>query len=221
LNRRNIWKWVLAALGLTAVTLLLTVSLLDFSRRLVVVPVSYVSWLAKNILSSTHQAFFWLALLLLVGVLIGKSLRGRYIPLTEVSPPEGRTPKNSRLVFWLIQLFYRDETSQGRFADFLDRLVLDILTYAYSLPVRSIEQRLKTGEIALPPEIIDFFQKRQSQERKRNSFQKLWRQIILYIRDLFPQKTASNPDAARDVELEHILTYLEDQLEIHHDHSHL
>jgi hypothetical protein len=219
--RRNIWKWVLTGLGLLVITLILTWVLLDFTRRLVVVPVSYVSWLAKNIISSTHQVFFWVALLLLVGVLIGKSFRGRYIPPSEASPPESRTPKNSRLSFWLIQLYYRDETSQGRFADFLDRLVLDILTYAYRLPVRSIEQRLKTGEIEIPPSVVDFFQKRQSHDRNQNAIQKIWRQLILYFRELFPQKTASNPDAARDVELESILSYIEEQLEIHHDNSHL
>ncbi len=220
MKRKDIWKWVLAGMALAVVVFFLTVSLLDFSRRLVVVPVSYVSWLVKNMFSSTHQAFFWLALLLLVGALIGKSFRGRYIPPAEVSVPKSRTPKTSRLTFWLIQLFYRDETSQGRFADFLDRLLMDVLTYTYSLPVRSVEQRIKTGEINLPPSVIDFFQKRLMQERKRNPIQKLWRKFKLYIRDLSPQKSASNPDANRDVELESTLTYLEDQLEIHHDHSH-
>ncbi len=154
-------------------------------------------------------------------MLIGKSFRGRYIPPAEVSTPESRTPKNSRLSFWLIQLFYRDETSQGRFSDFLDRLMMDVLTYAYNLPVRSVEQRLKTGEIEVPPGVIDFFQKRQAQERKRKKLERAWRQFNLFIRDLFPRKAASNPDATKDVELERILTYLEDQLEIHHDHSHL
>jgi hypothetical protein len=220
MNRRNTLKWILITLGVMTIIFLLTWSLLDFSRRLVVVPVSYVSWLVKNIINSTHQFFFWLALLLLVGVLIGKSFRGRYIPPPEGHTPESRSPKNSRLSFWLIQLFYRGEITQVRFSDFIDRLMLDVLTYAYGLPVRSIEQRLETGEIVLPPEVIEYFQKRQSLVNNRNPLQKLWRKLTLFFRDLLPKKSASNPAAIRDFELESILTYLEDQLEIHHDHSH-
>jgi hypothetical protein len=221
LKRNDVWKWILAGLALLVVVFLLTLSLLDFSRRLVVVPVAYISWLVKNLIDSTHQIFFWIALLLLVGVLIGKSFRGRYIPPSEVSNPESRTPKTSRLTFWLIQLFYRDGTSQGRFADFLDRLVMDVLTYAYSLPLRSLEQRLKSGDISLPPELVALLQRRQFQARRQGFIQKSWRQLVIFFRELFPQKSTSNPDALRDVELESILSYMEEQLEIHHDHSHL
>jgi len=241
-DRRRIWLWALAGILAIPIVVGLAWVLQDFARRLVVIPASYVVWLFGLFIESTPQFFFWIALLVLSSVLIAKSFSGRPKELDDQPVIRQQAPRRSRMGFWMVQLYHRSEFSRGRLADFVDRLAVDVLSYAYHIPGWLVEKMLVEGEIDAPQELLEVVRARKDalpgRSRQpapvrflRETFTRIKRFIRKPISRPISLQTGSSPkrspkrsDSALyqgnlDHDLEEIIKYLEDQLEIQHDNE--
>ena len=68
------WRRWLALLGLIVIAALLAFPLRGLVNQLIIVPLAYILWLLKLLYLSMHQAFWWLALVLAVLIILGRSL---------------------------------------------------------------------------------------------------------------------------------------------------
>jgi hypothetical protein len=221
-QRKKVVTWVLVGLALVPLVILMAWSIQDFSRTIIVLPASQILWMMRQLFDSTPQIFFWLALMILVGVLIGKSFSKPEVDIKDETPRDPLVPRRSRVNFWLLQLYHQDEYHQTRLVEFVDRLAIDVLTYVHRLPSWQIEQRLVNGEIEIPPTLNTFLKLKQQSLYSRRIPSMLWLKSIWVRVKSFFQKTP--PDTAvspRDYEMGVVLDYLEKQLEIHHDSTHL
>jgi hypothetical protein len=214
--KANIWKILLAVLILIPVLLVLTWNLQDIARRLVVVPGSYVIWLFGRLLESTPQFFIWIALITVMGILIGRSLSTRTPSYQEPSFRETGPARRSRLRFWINQLNQRSEFSRSRLAEFVDRLILDVLTYTYHQSTWQVEKRLIDGDIPAPDELVEFLKiRKQLPGLQASRPQEIISDLFFFLKNRFSKKPAGTVKHQLNQELEIILDYLEDQLEIH------
>ncbi len=221
-ERKDLWKLVAAGLFIIPVIVVLAWFLQDFTRRVIVLPASQLIWLFDLLIDSTPQVVFWIALLVIAGILIGKSFSKPTVLGQEPPGKETRSIKRSRVAFWFFQLSHHDKYFQGRLIDDVDRLAVDILTYSYRLPVWQIEKRLEIGEIDVPIELNTFLQERKQNQSINQSASLGWlRNIWFRIRIFFRREPINATYASNNPDLEAILDYLEKELEIHYDHTHL
>ncbi len=224
--------------------LALTWLLQDTARRLVVVPGSYLLWLMGLFIESTPQVIFWIALLVIAGVLVTRSLTGRPRELNEQPLVVKEGTRRSRLAFWMTQLnqqheFSRSEFSRGRLADFIDRLAVDVLSYNYRIPAFRVHQMLENGEIEAPAEMLELIEIHNLAPQHQEPAPLLQlRSLLNRISDFVRQYTSSPAAVLRenadvdpetripgsdtgslDLELEVTLSFLEKQLEIHNDNE--
>jgi hypothetical protein len=152
-------RWLLLLIpALLLAALLVTLALQGLVRQAIVLPLSYLFWLADLLVSSVPQGTFW-ALLLAVGVYItAKSLFGRQRrrSFARLTPPEETDrPEPSRLHQ---RLYYLQQLSNSSFAREkiafeLRRLIIEILAYQERESTAEIERRVHDGTLAAPPEV--------------------------------------------------------------------
>jgi hypothetical protein len=216
----GIIKWVLA--GLICIPLLLTFAwfMQGFVRQVIVIPGSYLLHIIKLLFEATPQILFWFALLIFVFVLILKSFSHRSVKREQNEEQSLRSPRRSRVGFWLIQLNQRNGRAQHRFGEFIERLTLDVLNFTYRMPHWQIERRLENGEIEVPAELKTFLHARRYSMTPfpvrllQNSWQWLARRIKR------PPQAGTVTDKSSDPELEIAIDFLEHQLEIQNDPDH-
>ena len=84
-----IWRRRLVILGVLIIGALLAFPLRGLVNQLVVIPLAYVLWLLGLLYLSLHQAFWWVAVILVVLIILGRSLLPeikfvkKHIPLTR------------------------------------------------------------------------------------------------------------------------------------------
>lgn len=219
--RENTWKGVLAALIIIPVVMFLTWIFQDIARRMVVLPASYVVWLFGRLLDSTPQFFIWITLIFVMGILIGKSLSTRSATNRETPSAEKKPVRRSRLKYWLVQLNQQSEFSRSRLIESVDRLALDVLTYTYQSPTWQVEKRLLDDEIDAPRELVTFIKmRRKSPNYQAFTMAEFIKNLLNYARDRLTKKRAMIQRPETNRELEMILEYLEDELEIPHGNKH-
>lgn len=220
--RKTVITWFLVGLALVPLVILMAWSIQDFSRTIIVLPSSQILWMMRQVIDSTPQIFFWLALMILVGVLIGKSFSKPEVEIKEETPKDALVPRRSRVNFWLLQLYHQDEYYQTRLVEFVDRLAVDVLTYVHRLPPWQIEQQLVNGEIEIPSSMNTFLKLNQQSPYSRRNSSMVWLKLIwIRVKSLFRKTPPDTTVSPRDYEMGVILDYLEKQLEIHHDSTHL
>ena len=69
-----IWRRWLVVLGVFSVGALLAFPLRGLVNQLVIIPLAYLLWLLGLLYHSLHQAFWWVAVILVVLIILGRSL---------------------------------------------------------------------------------------------------------------------------------------------------
>lgn len=212
---RRLLILLLAALLPLAVGLML--SLRDFVREAILVPLSYLFWIADLLIRSTPQALFW-ALLVITGLII--AVRSLYVvspPPEKVGELETRATRRQRVGFWTFQMhMLRQGVARARFADFLSRLGLEVLAFREQITPVEAEARLQNGEFDAP-EILAFLRiRRMVPSEGFGLLPRLVEWLGEWKNRLLGQRNGALASSAED-ELRRTVEYLEDQLEVKHD----
>jgi hypothetical protein len=202
---KRFWWAPLAGLPLIV---LLMLSLRDFVRDVLALPLSYTLWFIGLIGKSIPQIWFWTGLLAVVLIIAMRSLsRERRPPPT--TPPQSTRAPLGRITVWTerISMLLKGKYSRQRFGYFIGKLILDVLSHEERLSLRDVERRLEQGELDLPPAVRDYLFSRLKPgiTGTRPSF-RVWLKRLLGL-----EKPLT---AQLDAELESIIKFLEDQLEV-------
>ena len=153
------WRRLLAALGILVIAALLAFPLRETVYQLVVIPLAYVGWLLKLLYLSLSQGVWWLLVVLVVILLIGRSL------LPELSP--GRksiiyTKAERGSVEALASAFSKRERGiyfKWLVANRLGKLAYQILLQREHGKPRSVFAPLTAAGWDAPPEIQEYLEK--------------------------------------------------------------
>jgi hypothetical protein len=201
---------ILLALGIP-LTLLLMFALRGMAYHLIVVPILYSLWLAKFLFDALPQPLFWILFLLLMLRLAWRSLRPpkqtlHHSQLPEVSTPEGR------LMVWLQRLALAESGNYSKWgvARHIVQLTAETLAYREQISVTQARQRLRRGEFDAPAEVQAYIKAGLLSQAPHSLtfFGKLMQRLGLRE----PQDLPS-----LDLDLDYLIAYLEEQLEVIHD----
>lgn len=199
--------WWAPLVGLPLVVLL-TLGLRDFVRDMFALPLSYILWFAGIIFETIPQIWFWTGLIVIALVIAMRSLdRERLAPPS--APGKSSRPARGRIDVWAerVNMLLKGRYSRHRFGYFIGRLILDVLSHEERLSLRDLERRLEQGETDVPPIVRDylFSHLRPAHTEARPSF------LTRLKRFLGLEKPLT---AHLNAELETIVKFLEDQLEV-------
>jgi hypothetical protein len=221
-----------------AVLLLLLSTALFFWMRpvvneLFVLPISYVFYLAGIFISITPQMFFWLALLLITFWIAFRSLN-RKPRLDDLSKAysaravEDTPTSGGRLTFWTVKVNvlkeYRSSYFIGGFHQALARLVLDMLAHRYRLTMPQVEARVRARDLELPEDVQEYLLFCLSRPEISNvgRLQRLWQELLDAVFQRLhlpaPQMNAQSPAARAFARVARVIQYMEDELEVSHEH---
>ena len=225
---------MLALLLLPIVFLVATLTLVlrDWVRDAIVTPILFILWLGGLLIKSTPQWVFWAVFLVMALLILANSLgTGR--------DPIRRWAKRSQVIrdvhvcrFGLCKSIGRlvEILSPTSSAEPLRRLVLEVMAFQERLSLREVEQRLEFGELDVPPVILAYLQNRLTPELyhpvqllgdAQASLGRLCASIAgrrahALISGLTQTRSQAQPSPF-DGELESVVQFLEDRLEIKHD----
>jgi len=129
----------------------------DVINTFVILPISQVLVMLRIYLSSIPQFFFWIILLVMLFILVGRTFSGlqgilkSHRPITmrrKMGPVESWED-------WLMRATggkYFESKLAGRVSD----LAISVLSFRHELPPDKILKNLESGDIALPPKTQDY-----------------------------------------------------------------
>jgi len=205
---------VLLLTALLALSCVGALFLIPEVRQDLVNTVAHIIWIAGLVIESTPQVFFWGALIFIALVVALRSLWSTEGEAGMAGRPSRRVNRRVRLDFWALQLrIARGHYARSRFGDLFNRLMLDVLAHQYDLPVRSVDRAISNGRIEVPEVVMRFKAARSQEARPPVEF---WDALKLWLERLFARRANEETDfSAQD--LESIVRYLEDQLEVEND----
>jgi hypothetical protein len=139
----------------------------------------------------------------------------------EKRPPERSA--RERVAFWAMQLSLANsgDYSRLRFADFFSKLIVDILSYSGRISPDQYQEEMRKGSLDLPGPVLYFLKTRQTPlyALGPSSFKERLTLSWLRFISLFSRKPKEMKGAAFDQEIEDVVCYLENELEVdsHHD----
>jgi hypothetical protein len=199
--RPRVWLLVLVLL----LTVLLTFLLRDVARDWVAMPLARALWLGNLFLGAVPQIVFW-ALLLMIGFVVAvRSLMTR----KKRSRSTDRMPEVYPGQLWtLLRWVQREPRSiyfRQRLARRLIRLAADLQAYRQKRVPGRFDRRL--DDLDLPPEIRTYLEAGMTLSPSDGLGP-----LSRFVRWLWPGRTTSS----LDVDLERVVQFLEDQLEVYH-----
>lgn len=209
-NRALLWAGLFAFFLLTA---LLALFFRDAVRELVVIPLLYLAWLAGLVFRSVHQGIIWGLLVAIVTILLFARLRSLSSRTGEQRGELQRPGMRGRVNFWARQLEIRandtfpDEIALQEFK----KLIVSVLSYRLNLSPQEVEDRLRRGEVAAPPEIRAYFQPPQSTFRPVRRVGFLGR-LLHRLRGTLGARADAYPWQVEE-EMERIIQYTQSMLE--------
>jgi len=222
---------VLLLLPIVFLVATLTLVLRDWVRDAIVTPILFILWLGGLLIKSTPQWVFWGVFLVMALLILANSLGARTGSDQTVGKAEPGYPRRARVSFWAIQVHQqaRGDSPPTSSAEPLRRLVLEVMAFQERLSLREVEQRLEFGELDVPPVILAYLQDRLAAElftpssfwgmlkRRWADFRVLaGRRAHTLISGLTQTRSPAQPSPF-DGELESVVQFLEDRLEIKHD----
>lgn len=211
-----------ALLGFFLLVFLLALALMllfrDFVRENIVTPILYLFWLGNQIYTHLDQQFLWILLLVLFAMIVFRSMRYIRISAKSFGVRETGAKSSGRVYFWVKQIRLRaaprisDEFALVEFR----RLILSVLAEVKRIDPVEVEDRILSGEIQVPPDIQAALKLEILEAPSPNI---LW---YARIRDRLRVKRSAEwvfLSPALTSELEETVQYLEDQLEINHEHE--
>lgn len=142
---------------IVSVGLLLTPIFQTFIREAVVIPLLYLVWVGRFILSAVPHAALWACyvtflLLVMTVSLLAKRQKKR-------KPPQLQPDQEDRVagLAKLIEQAEQDDYFKWRLAQQLQKLSLDTLAYHTGQSIGQIRQQLRQGTLDIPPELQAYF----------------------------------------------------------------
>jgi len=219
---------------IAAVALLFGIVLLfwarDVIREVVVLPLSYLFWFFGLFIKSTPQLFFWISLLLVSFMIAYRSLAGKkraradYTYGMGIDEAPDRHLVTGRVVYWRAKenLLRAGSGSyyQTTFHAAITRLLLDQLSHRYCLPTGEVEKRLREQTIDVPDEVRAYVlcSLTRSEQVSAGFFALFWRTFMERVRAWMDRWRKAPEDHPVDPQFARILQYMEEELEVSHDH---
>ncbi len=208
----------------------------DIVREVVVLPLSYLVFVAGIIVDTAPQLFFWLAVILIAFWIAYRSLyaRRRTAP-TAIAPilhdMGDRAPYGGRVAYWSTKVDhmrrYRSVYYQSTFHLSLARLLIELLAYRYRLTMLEAEERLRNDMLEVPEEVRAYVVTSLSRKdvTHQNFIARMWRKIIETVQRWLPgrHETSANPaddrpESTAEAQIARVIHYMEEELEVTHDH---
>jgi hypothetical protein len=191
----------------------------DKIRLIIVVPVAYFLWYANLILETAPQWLIWYALLAFGGYYAVKLL-GKSVPSDiDLPEPPVKVRGSSRYQFWLwyINTFNKSHYAQEMLARSLFHLITDIIMYQEHLEFNEVTALIDSGELNVPPEILEFLRARELYELKHpyNWLDRLLDR--LHLGNLLRRDDGGFQLDEASGRIEHIIRFIEDRLEVQRD----
>ncbi len=158
-------RFVIFAVVFILISIIMLFWARDVIREVVVLPLSYLFYLAGIIIDYTPQIFFWIVLLLI-------GLRIAYLSISRKKTkdeaelalyrrPIGDSPVTSgRVWFWLNKVhLYRSGRGayySNTFHQALSQTLFQLLAYRYHTTVPQVTESVKDGTLALPQDIREY-----------------------------------------------------------------
>jgi hypothetical protein len=209
---------ILAILLATALAFALT----DLVRNVLAVPVTQFFYFLGLMVKSTPQVYFWGMLLIFLLIVAGKSVQAVRKPEHPEFAAPVRSTKRERVAVWAAQVnqaLRGDHYSRSRLIEFLAGLALELDAQEERISIVEIRQRIESGDLDLPPEIANFLKARLTTGYiPRPSFWRRLAEKLAHFWNSFSGKNKPEPGVLSDrltqEELEKIIQYLEDRLEV-------
>lgn len=230
-NKVNLKRFAIFAL----IALVVLVGLLfwarDVIREVIVLPLSYLVWVIGVLVDTTPQVFFWISGAILAALIIISAFTDRPKAMLRTPLPDlpDRLPGNGRVTYWQVRTRYlrggQGAYYERMYTSSLNRLLVEMLAYRFRLTGRQVEDQLRAGELAVPPEVRDFVLHNSEQNRLFGSSSTAFSGIkewMIEKKNVLAQRIrrlTGEPErlAPVDPRIEFILTYMEDELEVSHD----
>jgi hypothetical protein len=212
---------VLAVVLATALALALT----DLVRNVLAGPVTLFFYFLGLLVKSTPQALFWGMVLLFFLIVAGKSVQEVRKPEVPGFAAPLQSLKRERVAYWAVQVNYAlkgDHYSHTRLNEFLAGLALELVAQEERISVVEVRQRLESGGLDFPVEIENYLKVRLNTgyvphprfwQRVEERLSRVWNGLS----GKKPQANGAPGDRLTQAELELVIQYLEDRLEVKHD----
>jgi hypothetical protein len=218
-------KIIVLAILAILLAIALALALTDLVRNVLAEPVTHLFYFLGLLVKSTPQVLFWGMVLLFLLIVAGKSVE-------EVRKPEipdfvapTRYTKRERVAYWAAQVnqaLRGEQYSHARLIEFLARMALELDAQEEHISVVEIRQRLERGEVEFPLEIENYLKARY--DPGRISRPNLWQRVKENMARLWNSLPGKKDPASRtfagrltQAELEKVIQYLEEQLEVSYD----
>jgi len=189
-------------------TLLLMLGLQDFVRNALAIPLSYMLWLLRILLETIPQLWCWTGLLGVVLVIALRSLDREHRPPSTPPGSQTRLPPG-HIDMWAtrITMLLQGKYSRHRFGYFIGKLILDVLSHEERLNYREVERRIEQNAFDLPPAARDYLY-----ARLKPGLSEAPSGFLKWLKRLL--RLEQPPSVYLNTELETIVTFLEDQMEV-------
>lgn len=205
-------RWTIAILLLVLAALALMSVVRGLAFQMLVVPILYFLWVLRLLLDGIPQPFFWAVAVFLFIRIVYPSLFSARRPIHASQIPEGGLPEG-RVTFWLrrLTLARTGRYSKWGMARNMAKLATDVLSYQGKLTPGEVRERLQRGEYELSPEAAIYLQSGMSAQPPATQtwWARFWRRLGL----------RREPDVkpTLSVDLEQLLRFLENEMEVVHD----
>lgn len=158
-------RFIIIAVVFILISIIMLFWAREIIREVVVLPLSYLLYLAGIIIDYTPQIFFWIVLLL-IGLRISYLSISRKKVKDETEMARYRRPINDspitsgRVLFWLNKVnLYRSGRGAyytSTFHQALSHTLFQLLAYRYRMTVPQVGEGVKDGTLALPQDIREY-----------------------------------------------------------------
>jgi hypothetical protein len=198
---------------------------MGYVRQVMAMPVTRIIWFVRLLIDSTPQVLFWGVLLIIFFVVSIKSLSSGNRPSPRAATEPLQPPRRERIAFWTNQVAHAlsgDRYSRVRMEGHLGDIALHLLAYQQKEDPEKIRRLILQDKLVIPPEIEACVNARfRAVLEPEPGF---WASIWLGLLRLFPflKKRSNQPmelfsGSTPGDELEAIVHYLEEQLEVRND----
>lgn len=216
-----------------ALLLILSLALLLFARdairELVVLPLSYLAWLAGIFFDTAPQIFLWIVLVFVLLMMAYRSLALRRKEVAE-PPPElaelaWETRHSGQVAFWTNRVHLMRGTHstyyENSFNQTLGRLLLDLLAYRYRMTPNQVEDHLREGSLDVPADVREYalYSLRRLEPAHARFWQTTWGALVEVFDAVFRGRRGGQAARPDDPRITAILKFMEDELEVFDDHT--
>ncbi|HRV90800.1 MAG TPA: hypothetical protein P5526_01415 [Anaerolineae bacterium] len=153
--RRRLTFWLALA---ASVGLLLTPTFRAFVREAIVIPLLYLLWIGRFILSAVPHSALWGCYVAVLLLLMGVSLLRRRSKKPRPRPPNEAVEGRIAGLAHLLRQAEHDDYFKWRLAQQLQKLSLDTIAYHTGQSIPETRRQLQQGRLDLPAELQAYFE---------------------------------------------------------------